>query len=139
MIKPLVKGLDHINITVENFNETSTWYGQVFGFKLVEKGIQDDKPWGILKSGDALLCVYEHPGLNPHNPELIHQKGYHAMSHFGLKIDDKSKWLAIIEEQNLNILYGGVIEWPFSSAWYLKDPSGWEIEVALWKNTTIQF
>jgi len=134
-----VSGVDHINITVDNLDDSSHWYCRVFGFDLVEKGIQDNKPWGVLKSGDALLCVYEHPGLSPHDPELIHQKGFHAMSHFGLRINDKQKWLSVIKQEKMDILYGGVIEWPFSSAWYLKDPSGWEIEVALWKNDTIQF
>ncbi|MBT3590577.1 MAG: VOC family protein [Candidatus Marinimicrobia bacterium] len=137
--KKFVSGLDHINITVDNFDETIDWYRRVFNFKLVEKGIKDEKPWGILKSGKALLCMYEQIGLNGHDPELLRIKGFHSMSHFGLRINDKQKWLSIIKDEKLDILYGGVIEWPFSSAWYLKDPSGWEIEVALWNNDKIQF
>ena len=43
-----VTQLDHLNLSVSNFKETVEWYQKVFGFILVEKGIQDDKPWGII-------------------------------------------------------------------------------------------
>ena len=99
--KKFVSGLDHINITVDNFDETIDWYRRVFNFKLVEKGIKDEKPWGILKSGKALLCMYEQIGLNGHDPELLRIKGFHSMSHFGLRINDKQKWLSIIKDEKL--------------------------------------
>jgi len=32
-----------------------------------------------------------------------------------------------------------VIQWPHSLAWYINDPTGWEIEVVYWENDTISF
>jgi catechol 2,3-dioxygenase-like lactoylglutathione lyase family enzyme len=37
----LVSNLDHLNLSVNNFDETVEWYNKIFGFKLVEQGVQD--------------------------------------------------------------------------------------------------
>jgi len=66
-------------------------------------------------------------------------KGFHYLAHYGLRITDKEAWEEIIKIDNLKILYDGVIQWPHSLAWYIKDPTGWEIEVLYWKDNTIQF
>lgn len=139
MSTTLVKKIDHLNISVNNFQESAEWYNLTFGFEKVEEGIQDGKPWGVLKAGDALLCLYEQYNLDTPSPERIQSQGFHYISHFGLKIEDKERWEKYIQENNISILYGGPIEWPHSIAWYIKDPSGWEIEVVYWIKNRIRF
>ena len=67
------------------------------------------------------------------------EKGLHHLAHFGLRITDKKSWKKKIEGGNLPILYDGVVQWPNSLAWYIKDPTGWEIEVVYWDDDTIRF
>ncbi len=135
----MVSQLDHLNLSVADFRETVDWYGRVFGFELVEKGLQDGLPWGVIRAGEALLCIYEHPGLELPDRFEMKKRGLHCLNHLGLRITDEAKWLATIEREKLEILYDGSIRWPHSTAWYLKDPTGWEIEVALWDDDTIAF
>ncbi|MCA8946658.1 MAG: VOC family protein, partial [Planctomycetes bacterium] len=56
-----VKQLDHLNLSVINFEQSAEWYKRVLGFEIVEQGIQDGQPWGVIKNGDAMLCIYQHP------------------------------------------------------------------------------
>ena len=43
--------LDHLNLSVDNFALTAQWYEQVFGFEVVEEGLQDGQLWGVLRAG----------------------------------------------------------------------------------------
>ena len=135
----LVKQLDHLNLTVASFDESAAWYRRVFGFEVVERGIVEDQgPWGVLRAGDALLCIYEHPELRFDEYRTHLKKGVHAMAHFGLRITDRSAWEATIEREGVKCVYS---DWryPHSNSWYVVDPTGWEIEVALWDHDTVQF
>ena len=67
------------------------------------------------------------------------KKGLHYLAHFGLRITNKESWENIITTEGLPLLYDGVIQWPHSLAWYITDPTGWEIEVVYWENDTISF
>ncbi len=53
--------LDHLNLTVTRFEESAAWYQKLFGFRVVERGMEEEGPWGILRSGDSMLCIYESP------------------------------------------------------------------------------
>ena len=44
-----------------------------------------------------------------------------------------------LAREQLELNWGGEISWPHSAAWYVSDPTGYEIEVALWNDDTIQF
>nr|AIF00934.1 glyoxalase/bleomycin resistance protein/dioxygenase (GLO1, gloA) [uncultured marine group II/III euryarchaeote KM3_13_G12]AIF09795.1 glyoxalase/bleomycin resistance protein/dioxygenase (GLO1, gloA) [uncultured marine group II/III euryarchaeote KM3_41_A09] len=136
---PMVKCLDHLNMSASNFQESVEWYSKVFGFELREQGEDEGKPWGILSCGDALLCIYEQPDLVVKDRFEMKDAGLHYLAHFGLRITDSEEWKAIIERENLSILYGGACKFPHSTAWYLKDPTGWEIEVALWDDGAPSF
>jgi len=135
----IVKHLDHLNISVRDFDETVKWYARVFGFAKVEDGVQDGVRWGVIRGGDAMLCIYEHPSRKHLARFELAGRKVHGVSHFGLRITDEKEWLAIVEREKLDILYDGVIGWPNSQSWYLKDPTGYEIEVALWTNDQIGF
>ncbi len=134
-----VKHLDHINLSVANFEHTVDWYARIFDFELVEEGLQDGIRWGVIQSGEALLCVYEHPARRHLDRFELGDHHLHGMAHFGLRITDEADWLDIVEREKVPILYDGVIRWPHSLAWYVKDPTGYEIEVALWNGDRITF
>ncbi len=134
-----VKHLDHLNMSVTSFADTADWYRRVFDFEIVEEGVQDGKPWGVIRSGEALLCIYEHPGLEKLDRFQMGDRGLHFLAHYGLRITDKREWLATVERESLTILYDGPIRWPHATAWYILDPTGWEIEVALWDDDQVTF
>ena len=83
-----VKQLDHLNLSVRDFDETVDWYRRVFGFELVEDGVQDDGVrWGIIRGGDALLCLYEHGDYAFADRFDLEDRKLHGVSHFALRID----------------------------------------------------
>lgn len=129
-----VKQIDHLNMTVQSFQETADWYQRVFGFEIVEEGLYNGVPWGVIKSDDAMLCIYEHPEF-----EGMAKGKAHGVNHIGLRITDRDSWLETVERENLKIRYEGEVHWPNSSSWYVTDPTGYEIEVALWNDDAISF
>ncbi|MBK8206867.1 MAG: VOC family protein [Planctomycetes bacterium] len=137
---PAVKHLDHLNLSVRNFDQSADWYRRVFGFEVVEKGVYQGQPWGVLKGGDAMLCVYEHAELK-HEPDAdaLANAGFHRIAHFGLRITDRAAWEATVKREGLTVHYGGAYEWPHSTSWYIDDPTGYSIEVALWNDDTPNF
>lgn len=134
-----VRHLDHINMTVDDFVETVDWYGRVFGFELVEEAVTEGIRWGVIRSGEALLCIYEDPAREHLDRFELADKGLHGMAHFGLRITDADEWLETVDREGLEVLYGGEVAWPHSTSWYLTDPTGYEIEVALWDRDRIAF
>jgi lactoylglutathione lyase len=131
-----VKHLDHLNMSVKNLAESVGWYGRVFGFAKVEDGVIEGRPWAILKSGDALLCLYEHAKRKAPDPT---EHGHHGLAHFGLRIDDRASWEATVLREKVEVDYGGAFDWPHSTAWYVSDPTGYTIEVALWDGDRVRF
>jgi len=141
-----VKHLDHLNLSVQDFDRTVDWYGRVFGFSLVEEGTSDDWAsdgpvrFGVLRAGEAMLCIYENPKLRyAHAQEIREQFGIHSIAHFGIRITDVEAWKATIEREQIPIIYGGPIDWLHSTAWYVADPTGYGIEVAAWDNDAVSF
>ena len=72
----LVSNLDHLNLSVQNFEETVHWYNKIFSFNLVEQGIQDGMPWGVIRCNDAMLCIYEAQDLFLPNKLEMKKKGF---------------------------------------------------------------
>lgn len=131
-----VKQLDHLNLSVANFDQTAHWYGRVFGFRVVERGIRDGRTWGVLRGGEALLCIYEHPELKFLDSEQLAAQGLHGVAHLGLRITDREAWMKVLQAEKLEHLHW---KYPHSESWYVTDPTGWEIEVALWDHDTVRF
>ena len=134
-----VQTLDHLNLTVSNLEISIVWYAKIFGFNVVERGVRDSGPWAIIRSGDALLCIYEDPTrLSPSRFRLDGQER-HVIYHFGLRITDREAWLSTVKDNNLELEFGGENKYPHSSSWYVADPTGYSIEVALWNENIIRF
>jgi len=129
-----VKHLDHLNLSVRDLAQTIEWYGRVFGFGVVERGIYNGAPWAILRSGEAMLCCYERPDL-----PMEGREAFQHVSHFALRITDRAAWEQILAAEALPTRYGSPRAWPHSTAWYVVDPTGYEIEVALWDADTVAF
>lgn len=134
-----VRQLDHLNLTVSDLDATVAWYGRVFGFERVESGLHNGRRWAILRSGDALLCLYERAGRHVATDEEAEAGGLHQLNHFGLRITDAERWAATVEREQLAFSYPSPLRHPHSIAWYVLDPSGHEIEVALWDDDTVRF
>ena len=61
------------------------------------------------------------------------------MNHFALRITDEAGWRETLARERLPLNWGGETRWPHSTAWYVTDPTGYEIEVALWDDDTVRF
>ena len=134
-----VKHIDHLNLSVVNFQQTADWYKRMFGFEIVEQGTQDGEPWGVIRSGDAMLCIYQHPDWRTYDKEALGDDGTQRIAHFAFRLTDRAGWDAVLKRENPKLYYGGVNEYPHSTSWYVRDPSGYHIEVAIWNNDSISF
>lgn len=134
-----VQQLDHINFSVQDLDASLDWYTRVFDFVTVERGLSDGIPFAIQRSGEALLCMYEHPELEFVDRHERARRGLHGVSHFSFRITDREEWELRATREGVEFHYGGAVERPHSLAWYLNDPTGYEIEVALWEGDEIRF
>ncbi len=134
-----VKHLDHLNLTVTDLDESIAWYHRVFAFEPVEEGQQGQTRWAIIRSGEALLALYEHPGRHVADDDEARVGRIHQLNHFGLRITDRAAWERTAADNALTWSYPSPVAWPHSTAWYVLDPSGHEIEVALWEEDRIAF
>ena len=135
-----VQHLDHLNMTVADFDQTVEWYGRVFGFHPVEEDVDEEGVrWGVIRAGAAMLCIYEHPELRHEDRFAMAGQGYHTVSHFGLRMSDRRAWEETVAREQVPLSYGGPVRWPRSTAWYVKDPTGYEIEVVCWDENHIAF
>ena len=129
--------LDHLNLTVRNFVESVSWYKRIFGFSLVEEGLTDDGPWGVLRNGDSMLCIHESPQREMLNGSDLDR--FHYIYPFGLRVQDRTEWKNILRQEKLETHYGSPVIYPHSTSWYVTDPTGYLIEVSLWKNGEVRF
>lgn len=132
----LIKHLDHLNMTVRDLAQTQEWYRRVFGFQTVESGIQGEQPWAIIKAGEAMLCLYQRPDL----PFLDrHERPVQGINHLAFRITDREAWLRVVAQEQLELHYGDHTDYSHSTSWYVTDPTGYEIEIALWKDDRVVF
>lgn len=134
-----VSKLDHLNLTVTDLDATEAFYERLFGFERVEGGLRKGHRWSILKSGEALLCLYERPDRRVIDDDEGTELGLHTLNHIGLRIDDREAWERTVARHGVEFSYPSPVEWARSTAWYLLDPSGYEIEVALWHRGAPEF
>ncbi len=130
--------LDHINLTVANLKDSIEWYGKIFGFEAVESGTTPrGVKWGIVAMNDSMICMTEDKErilADRHEDPSVHRIG-----HFGIRVSNLESWRQIVKENNLKVYYGGEIHYPFSTSWYVHDPSGHEIEVSYSAQEKLQF
>src|SRR3989344_6735101 len=99
--------LEHLNLTVSDFRGSVDWYGRVFGFTLVEEGLTPEgHPWGILRSGNSMLCIYEDKKRRPLIEGNAGDEAAHRAFHFGLRIRDRADWEATVAREKVHVAYG---------------------------------
>ncbi len=112
-------GIDHVNLQVNNLEESKLFWKSLLGFELLED-IPDQKGV-IIGNKRAKLALYENPNLG-----RLEKRGF---SHLCFHISDFDKALSLCETMSIPILYDGVIAWPKSKSIYIEDPNGYEIEL----------
>jgi len=118
-----ISQIDHINMTVNCLAKSIEFYGDNFGFKLMEDHSTDEEPWAVIGIPDkAYLCLYEHPGRKRPGDEM-------TINHFGFVVDDFEHMLKTLKTDGIEVLYGGPLQWARSRSAYIVDPSGYEIEL----------
>lgn len=126
----MVRQLDHLNLDVRGLAESERFYANIFGFRRVESGEHGGLPWVILRAGDAMLCLYENPALPADGP----------LNHFALRLTDAEAFLAGLDAHGVPFDYGGgEVRWPHSRSWYVRDPSGHQIEAVAWNDDQVRF
>lgn len=129
----MVKHLDHLNMSVADLEASTAFYRDLFGFEVVEAGVWKGHPWRIIKSGEAMLCLYEFDRAAPMDSAA------HRLSHFALRITDGPAFVQRATVLGVPIKYDGVVDWPHSAAYYVDDPTGYEIEVVRWHDDQVRF
>jgi catechol 2,3-dioxygenase-like lactoylglutathione lyase family enzyme len=134
-----VRHIDHLNMTVRDLRASLEFYRTLFGFEVVERGQPVGEPsWAIVRSGDAMLCLYEHPKV-PLGPKYPERPRLQDVRHFALRIVDGTAFVALLAELGIEMAYGGPVRWPHSTSYYISDPTGHQIEVVLWDDDQIRF
>jgi lactoylglutathione lyase len=131
-----IKFFDHLNMTVRNLDESLDWYARVFGFEWVESGERKGVRWAIVRSGEAMLCLYEHPNRTY---ECAYDGPLHGIRHFAIRIGDKDEWEGVIEREQIQVQFDSAVDYPHSTSWYVVDPTGYQIEVVHWNADEIRF
>ncbi len=134
-----IRNIDHLNLTVADFDTSVAWYNRVLGFELVEEDVQDGTRWGVIRQGDTMLCIYEFEDCRLEDRFAMRKMGLHGINHFGLRITDQDAWEKVIAREKIKVLYDGPIRWLHSTSWYIEDPTGHEIEIALWDDDFVAF
>ncbi len=141
-MKSMNASLDHLNLTVRSFKEAESWYKNLFGFETVETGVsQGGRPWGVLRSGDSMLCISEDEARanasDVDNDPAAER--FHRIYHFGLRITDRTGWERILSSEKMKTFYDSPVHYPHSTSWYVTDPTGHMIEVVHWNSDAVSF
>jgi 4-hydroxyphenylpyruvate dioxygenase-like putative hemolysin len=119
-----ISNIDHLNLTVADFDTSVDWYQRVLGFELVEEDVQDGTRWGVIRQGDAMLCIYQFEDCRLEDRFAMRKMGLHGINHFGLRITDQDAWEKVIARENIKVLYDGPIRWPHSKFGILRTQPG---------------
>ena len=113
--------IDHVNMKVKSLEQSVAFYSNLFGFEIKqdENPNKADVPSKIIGNDKIKLCLYEIPEMQPEG----------GINHFGFNISNFDKVIEKCKELNVEILYGGTIDWEKSRSVYIKDPNGYELEL----------
>ena len=115
--------MDHVNMNVKNLDESITFYKNLFGFEIRKEDNSPNKldvPSKIIGNDSIKLCLYENPQMSPEG----------GIAHFGFHVENFGQIMQKCRELNVEVLYGGPVEFEKSRSVYIKDPSGYDIELS---------
>ena len=113
-------GIDHLNLTVKNLDETCKFWKNLLGFELLQD-IPEQKG-KIIGNKNAMLTLYEGSNFSKYVKT--------GFNHLSFHIENFKEAESLCKKMNLKIEYGGIIEWEKSRSIYINDPNGYEIELA---------
>jgi len=113
-----VRGIDHINLYVQDLEKTCQFWKALLGFDTLEE--IPNKNGRIIGNQKALLALYEKPDFLP-NPKT-------HLNHISFTIKNFQDIENKCHSMNIEIKYGGALEWKNSRSIYINDPNGYEIE-----------
>ncbi len=118
-----INSVDHLNMWVNDIEESVKFYKKVFNFKEFESGLGSNKqPYKIIGiPGKMFLCLYQ-------KRDLVVDKN--SLNHFGIHINNLESSLALLKQSNIEVLYDDIVDYGQSKSIYIKDPSGHEIELS---------
>ena len=113
--------IDHVNMKVKNLEQSVEFYKNLFGFEIKQEENSNklDAPSKIIGNDTIKLCLYEIPEMSPDG----------GIAHFGFNVANFDEIIQKCKELGVEVLYGGPVKWEKSKSVYIKDPSGYEIEL----------
>ena len=115
--------MDHVNMNVKNLEQTVKFYQDLFGFEVRKEDNSPNKmdaPSTIIGNDSIKLCLYEDPQVVPEG----------GIAHFGFHIENFDQIISKCQELGVEVLYDGPVEFEKSRSVYIKDPSGYDIELS---------
>ena len=115
--------MDHVNMRVKNLEESVSFYQNLFGFEIRKDDNSPNKmdaPSKIIGNDSIKLCLYEDPQMSPEG----------GIAHFGFHIKNFDEIMEKCKELNVEVLYGGPVDFEKSRSVYIVDPSGYDIELS---------
>jgi len=116
--------MDHVNMNVKNLEQSIQFYKDLFGFEVRKEDNSPNKldaPSKIIGNDSIKLCLYEDPQMSANSG---------GIAHFGFHIANFEDIMEKCKELNVEVLYDGPVEFEKSRSVYIKDPSGYEIELS---------
>lgn len=116
--------MDHVNMNVKNLEQSIQFYKNLFGFEVRKEDNSPNKldvPSKIIGNDSIKLCLYEDSQMSPNSG---------GIAHFGFHIANFDDIIVKCKELHVEILYGGPIDFEKSRSVYIKDPSGYDIELS---------
>ncbi|MCI4432872.1 MAG: VOC family protein [Nitrosopumilus sp.] len=110
--------MDHVNMTVKNLEQSVEFYKKLFGFEIKKE--QPEFKSQIIGNDDIKLCLYEDPDMKPEG----------GIAHFGFNIKNFDEIIETCKSLGVEVLYDGYIQFEKSKSVYIKDPSGYDIELS---------
>ncbi len=115
--------MDHVNMNVKNLEQSVKFYKNLFGFEVRKEDNSPNKldaPSKIIGNDSIKLCLYEDPQMSLEG----------GIAHFGFHIANFDQIMEKCKELNVEVLYGGPVEFEKSRSIYIKDPNGYDIELS---------
>ena len=114
--------MDHVNMKVKNLAQSVEFYKNLFGFEVKKEENPNmlDAASKIIGNDTIKLCLYEDPNMSPEG----------GIAHFGFNISNFDDIIQKCNELGVEILYDGPVQFEKSKSVYIKDPSGYDVELS---------
>ncbi|MCE2505409.1 MAG: VOC family protein [Nitrosopumilaceae archaeon] len=115
--------MDHVNMNVKDLAKTVEFYKNLFGFEIRKDDNSPNKmdaPSKIIGNDSIKLCLYE-------NPQVTQTGG---IAHFGFHVENFEDIIQKCNEHGVEVLYDGPVDFEKSRSVYIKDPTGYDIELS---------